>query len=335
MNMTSIGDLAQSLMLRHKSVELKQTISTLTEELNTGQVSDVSKRLGNDFSYLSDIERNLSRLGGFSVATNEAKIFAGAAQTGLGHLHDMASSLSSALLSTSTTTLSPAIENLSGQARDSLDSAISVLNGSVAGRSLFGGTATDQVPLMGADVMLAALTPLVAGLTTAADVETAIRDWFADPGGFKAVMYQGSDDTLAPLQIGPGQQVNMTLKADDAAFGDILGDLALAALAADPALGFDKGLQMDLLLSSGGALLKSQDNLTQVRADLGFAEARIEEAATRNVSAQTSLELTRNSLLEADPFETAIRLEEAQFQLETLYTVTVRSSQLSLLNFMR
>lgn len=335
MNITSIGDLAQTLMLRHRSVELKQTISTLTDELNSGHVSDVSKRLGNDFSYLSDIERNLTRLGGFTVATNEAKLFADAAQTRLERLHDMSSELSSSLVSASPAELPIVIENLGNQAKGNLELVISALNGSVAGRSLFAGTATDRTPLATADVMLAELVPLVTGLTSAADVETAVRDWFSDPGGFEAVMYQGSDDTLSPIQIGPGQQVNMSLKADDPAFRDTLGNFALVALAGDTALGFDKGVQNDLFRGAGAALVGSQNKLTQVQADLGFAEARIEESATRNASARTGLEYAKNSLLEADPFEAAIRLKEAQFQLESLYTVTVRSSKLSLLNFMR
>jgi flagellar hook-associated protein 3 FlgL len=335
MNMTSIGDLAQNLMLRHRSVELKQTISTLSQELSSGQVSDVSARLGDDFSYLSDINRNLARLDGYAIASSEAAYFANASQLSLERLHDLSSSLSSTMLSNTPSGLHPVGQNIGAQARSGLESAISALNASAGGRSLFAGTATDQKPLASADVMMAELEILVAGLGSAAAVETAVTDWFADPAGFKAVMYRGSDDTLAPIQIGSGEEVSLSLKADDEVFRDVMRNLALAALAGDQTIGLDKSTQADLFELAGVGLLGNNDRLTGVRADLGFAEARIEESGIRNASARTGLEYARNALLEADPFETAVKLEEAQFQLESLYTVTVRSSQLSLLNFLR
>ena len=335
MNITSIGDLAQSLILRHRSAELKNNIETLSQELSSGRVSDVSKRVGNDFSYLSDIERNLTRLGGFSIATSEARLFTDAAQVNLERIQKNATDLSSALISSSSSALNVVGTNLGVQAKDGLAATITSLNSTAGGRSLFAGTATDRTPLDTADAMLSALEPLVTGLTTAADVQTAVDDWFSDPAGFKAVMYSGSDHTLAPMQIGPGQEVDLPLKADDAAFRDVMSKMALAALAGDPGLGFGTGMQADLFRSAAGGLAAGNDRLTGVRADLGFAEARIEEAAARNETAKTSLQYARNSLLEADPFETATRLEEAQFHLESLYAVTVRSSKLSLLNFMR
>ena len=70
-------------------------------------------------------------------------------------------------------------------------------------------------------------------------------------------------------------------------------------------------------------------------ARVGVAEARIEQAATRNNAARTSLEYSRNKLIAADPYETAAQLQTVQFQLESLYSVTVRNANLSLVNFLR
>jgi len=88
-----------------------------------------------------------------------------------------------------------------------------------------------------------------------------------------------------------------------------------------------------LMRTSGVALIGVQQDLTGVRGALGAAEARIETIQTRNASERTALELARNQLLAADPFETATRLEEVQFQLQALYTVTARMGDLSLVNF--
>ena len=60
----------------------------------------------------------------------------------------------------------------------------------------------------------------------------------------------------------------------------------------------------------------------------------MELISARNEAEETSLEFARNSLLAADPFETATELENVQFYLQSLYTVTARNSQLNLVNFL-
>lgn len=89
-----------------------------------------------------------------------------------------------------------------------------------------------------------------------------------------------------------------------------------------------------MLMSSGEDLLTSQGALTAVRADLGYAESRLDESKVRLSAERASFEMSRNELLGVDPYETATRLEAVQFQLESLYTVTARLSQLSLVRYL-
>ncbi|MFK7751760.1 MAG: flagellin [Sedimentitalea sp.] len=335
MNLTSIGDLAQNMMLRTRSTQLKQSIERLTQELSTGQTTDVVSRVGGDLAYLADIERNLGRLDSFSLAATEASVFTSHAQSNLERLHDASSSLSSSLLATAPSNLPSVRSNLAHQARSDLEVIMGSLNASVAGRSIFGGIATDRAPLGTSDDLLNALSAELSGLTSATDIEQAASDWFDDPAGFSASLYSGSSQNLAGIQVGSGQVVSVTIKANDSAFRDLIKSVSLAALATDPALGLDSETQNEILQSSGQALLGSQNDITSLRADLGFTEARIEEAMARNEAARTSLEFAKSSLLDVDPFETATRLENVQFQLESLYSVTVRTSRLSLLSFLR
>lgn len=335
MSMTSIGDMAQSLMLRTRSTQIKQSIATLTEELSTGQTTDITGRLGGDFSYLADIDRNLARLNGYSVAASEAALFSASSQAGLERLHDLTSGLSASLLSVSLSNLDPVKDNVALQAKSNLDSAISALNGSAGGRSLFAGTATDTAPLNSAQTLLDELKTVLTGLGTAPAIKQAAQDWFDDPAGFRAAMYVGADESLSPVAVGPGQQARMWMKADDPEFRDVLRNMAVTALMTDPDLGLDLATQNELVFNSAEGLLASQDRIAGLQADLGFAQARIEEASTRNASARVGLEYARSELLEADPFETATRLQDVQFQLESLYSVTVRNARLSLLSFMK
>ena len=328
MNLTSIGDLASSLMMRTRSTALKEVIATLTDELASGQVADITTRLGGDFAYLADIDRNLARLDGYAVATTEA------AQVNLDRVQSLTVKLSEDLLATTPTHIGSTRVHNADRARTDLDSILGALNGTVAGRTIFGGIQTDRAPLGTTDDLLAGLSAAVAGLTDPGDIRTAAQAWFDDPAGFKAAMYAGSDTPLAPIRIASGQQVEMTLRADDAAFRDVLMNVALVAVSTDAGLALDGDTQNALMVGSGQALLGLQEDVTAHRADLGFAQARIEENAARNEAARSSLDLARRQMLNADPFDTAIRLEETQFQLESLYAATARTARLSLMNYL-
>lgn len=335
MNLTSIGDLSRNLLQRTRSTAIKQDLQRLTQELSTGQVTDVNNRLGGDFAYLTDIDRNLARLRGFHVTATEAGLFTDAAQNSLDRLQSVTSELGNDLLSTVPTHVTTLREHNASRAMGDLDIALSMLNGHVAGRSIFGGIQTDISPLRDAETLLTNLHAEIAGLTDPNDIRLAAQTWFDDPAGFNAVMYQGSNTDLADISVSPDHTVSMTLKANDQDFRDILRNIALTALSTDPTLALSGDTQNNLMQRAGEELLNGQDQLASLRADIGVAQARIEEATVRISVERTSFEHARNVLLEADPFETASRIEEAQFQLESLYAVTVRNSQLSLLNFLK
>ncbi|AZV80110.1 flagellar biosynthesis protein FlgL [Parasedimentitalea marina] len=334
MSITSFGDMAHSVFLRSRTAELKESLATLTDELSTGQASDLSVKLGGDYTYLMDIDRSISLLESFEVATTESSFFASSAQMLIANIGENASSLSNDILATTGTTNEDNIDLLSSQSRLYLEETIQSLNAQVAGRSLFAGTATTVVPLAGVDTLMSSLVTEVSGLTTAADIMTAVKDWFDDPTGFDTVMYQGSTTSMGSVSIGPNEQVNIALRADDEDFKQAMQSFAIGALATESGLSLAIDITSDLISGTGGELLDTNNRLISVQADLGFTEARIEEAAVRNAATATSLSITRNELTQADPFETATRLEETQYQLEALYTVTARSNQLSLLSFM-
>lgn len=175
----------------------------------------------------------------------------------------------------------------------------------------------------------------MTGLTTVSDIRQAAENWFNDPTGFDAVIYQGSGTALAPMQISENESVRIPVTATDPALKDALRDIAVAAVVSNDALNLPPALRTSLFTQLGVDLANTQNDVVNLRAQVGSAEARIEQAATRNSAAQTSLEYSRNKLIAADPYETAAQLQTVQFQLESLYTVTVRNANLSLVNFLR
>ena len=71
-----------------------------------------------------------------------------------------------------------------------------------------------------------------------------------------------------------------------------------------------------------------------MQADLGFATERLTDQADRNRSEFTALEYARGTLISADPYETAVELQNVQSRLDSFYTVLARSSGLSLVNYL-
>lgn len=336
MPLTSLGDLSQSFMLRRQNLQMRQDVNRLSEELTKGQAADPSRHLSGDFSYLSDIERSLGLLKGYRTSVREAAVFTSAMQTSLETIQNAATTLAGSVLDTASSGL-PSAQSLGARAAvQAFSQIVSSLNVQVAGRSLFAGIATDQPALADVETLLASLQSAVSGQVSADAIRASVDAWFDDPsGGFESHGYLGSTTSLAPYRLDQTGSVNLDLRADSPALKEVLKFVALSALAEDATTALPELGRKDLLRQAGEGLLASQDKLTALRADLGFAEARIEEGSVRLSSERSALELARNSLLAVDPFETAVKLQAAQAQLESLYAVTVRLSRLSLAEFMR
>ncbi len=137
MTLNSIGDLAQSHLLRRQNGDLKAKMATLIEELSTGRASDVSRHLSGSYSYLADIDRNLTLLDGYETATSEANTLTRSMQDALEGFQTVAGDLGAALISTAGSNLAQLAESVSARAGGDLQIMLDKLNTSVAGRFLF------------------------------------------------------------------------------------------------------------------------------------------------------------------------------------------------------
>ncbi|MEO9820405.1 MAG: flagellin [Paracoccaceae bacterium] len=331
----TLGDFAQSFMLQRRGVSLRAELTKLSEELATGQVSDVRDVLAGNVSFLADMEHDIRILDAYRIAGLEAESYTNAMQLSLEGIQTAVGDLATSIIAGSVTQTATSIEQNSFQARNSLESMMAKLNGDVGGRSLFAGAATKTAPVEDADTMLNTLEFLIAGAATPADARLAAETWFNDPSGFAATIYKGSTENLSPFLVGDGENVAVNVRADHEALRDTLMNVALTTLASSNALSFNSSQRAELQRDSGIALQSNLEDLTIVRAQIGTAEARLDAIETKNAAEKTSLEMARNDLLGVDPFETATKLEDVQFRLQSIYAVTARLSDLSLVNFIQ
>lgn len=336
MALVSLGDMAQSFLLRSHNARLKGDLLRQSQELSTGRVQDVGRRVGGDFSQLAGLERSLARIDAFSLATREATVLTEAMQSALGSISDQATSLAPDLMTAAQAGQPSHVDAIGAEARSRFETTLSRLNTRVGDRSLFAGTTTNAPAVAdGATIMAALVTAIgAAGATTADDVAQAVSDWFDDPAGFETIGYLGSNQSLSPLTIGEGVRVSIGARADDQGLRGTLKALATAAVLDEGILPGDTAARAALASRAGEDLLSAQGDWSALQARLGVAQERIASAQTRNTAEQSALQMARNDLLSIDPFDTATELQTTQTQLETLYSITARLTRLSLTDYL-
>lgn len=334
-NGISFGDLAQSFTLQRRGADLKAEMERLNKELVTGQVSDPKSVLAGNVSYLSDIENDLRLLDSYRVVTTEAQTFTDSMQNALDRIQSVSTDYSQNLLAVANNAVSPVLDQYAVDARAQLETVVSSLNTTVGGRTIFAGTATNRAAIQDVETIISAVQVAVTGAASIDDIFAAADAWFADPAGYTATLYNGAANSLTPFRVGDGETVAVPYTADETELREVIKGLSLAALAGQGGLGFTAEGQREFMTRVGTNLLTAQSGLTAVRADVGASQERIDQIASRNAAEALSLDYAKGALLSADPFETATKLEEVQFQLQSLYTVTARMSDLTLVNFIR
>lgn len=336
MALTSIGDMAQHFLSLRQGVAIRQRLATLTGEMATGTVADPVAHLGGRSDRLADIERRIALGKAGAEATAALGQRLETAQVALGQIEALRTQHSADLIATPVSAVPVTIAGGAARAEGAFAAAISALNARHGGEYLFSGAASDTPSLAAAADILSALRTATAGATDPADLSARVRSFFSDPGGgFETMGYLGDAGPAATRQIDGESRITLGPRADDPAIREVLGAFALAAVAADAALGFSDTDRADLLRQAGTDLVASAEPLTGARAALGAAQEDVETATARQSAALSAARIMRNDLVSADPAETATLLKQVQTQLETHYTLTARLSGLTLAGYLR
>lgn len=334
MPIVSIGDMSQHFMSLKNSGAIKSDLARLGQELSTGKVADIATHLGGDTRKFSGISHSLNVLGAYQNVAKETAITLDQMQIALSRVDLGRAETADTLLLVSGQSQSHQIEHAAGIAKLAFGDIVNALNGQFAGRSLFGGAEVNQPPLVDAKIMLSDILATIGGATTTDAVIQAVDTWFDDPAaGFATVAYQGDVGAVPSRLIGESQKIEMDVRADDPAMRELLKASALGAIISDLATNLTVRDQGDLLQIAGIDLLAASAPTAQLGARIGSLQAAVVTGQARLESERSMLSIAQNNMENADPFETATRLEAVQTQLETHFTVTARLSQLSLVEY--
>lgn len=330
------GDNARLLSFRQDSTRLRETLDRLGSELSTGRKADLSAALGSDMPGFSHIHRSLRLNESFLTGLGNAAMMASARQDTLDRLAAELDGAGPELLTVIGTGQASSLQISLADAPDRFDSAVMAMNTAINDQFLFSGDTPDQPALADPDVILDELRLLV---DAAPDAATAIADidaWFQDVGGgYETVAALGSASGGADVFLGQGRRIDAAVTVFDSGVRTALSGLAIAALVAEGTVTPDPGARFDMATAAAQRMLRSETDLVDTRARLGVAEGRIEAARVQAEATRATLQMEETRLTAADPYATATEIESVSQQMESLFLLTSRLSNLSLSNYLR
>jgi flagellar hook-associated protein 3 FlgL len=336
MNYGSLSDLGQNMMLRRQGSGLKTTLARLTNELTTGERQNLGSHVRGDFSPLAGLERSLKRLDGFALARADMQLRVSGVQTSLSAMQDAIATFGTDLTAAASLEQPDVLDAKLASAPGRLSQVVSYLNTQVSGQFLFSGIATGQAPLIKADELMSYVRGIATSATDVSDFTTQVSAWFQDSGGgFETLAYGGSDQSRSGIAISEAQRIELPFKADNQTFRAMLQDLAVAAVISEGTIAVSDAEKRSVLSQAGQGLIASEQALIGMQRDTGMSESLLTEAEVAGRIEQGILETARSKITSADPYETASALEAVQLQIETLYVLTARTSQLRLSDYLR
>jgi flagellar hook-associated protein 3 FlgL len=335
MPFNSIGDLASSLMLSQANVQAKKNLMRLSTELTTGVTTDVSGVLRNDLSPQLGWERDIASATVLDKTLTEALVKVQTRQAVLTSISDNAIAFANDLSLSLNSNVDSASSAVPSSAEGRLSQVLSELNTQFAGGWLFSGTSSNAPSVAPAGDIISAIKTIVTGASTASEVEARVQNWMDDPvSGYDTFAYLGSDQQPSPLRLSGERTLCENTKANDPAIKQTVQNLMLAVISTDAALGIPSDSRSSLLISASEGLRSAESKLTIMRANLGFVESELTKEKVQVGAEIATAEMLRAKMLSVDPYETASKLQAAELQLEKIYTVTARSAQMSLLEYL-
>ncbi|EPX77356.1 flagellar hook-associated protein FlgL [Litoreibacter arenae] len=336
MNYGSLSDLGQNMMLRRQGAGLKTSLSTLTTELTTGRRENVSDYVRGDFGPLAALERSVKRLDGFALGRDALSLRVTGVQTSLGAMQDTVATFGTDLIGAASLEQPGVLDAKLANAPERFNQVVSYLNAQVSGQYLFSGVASDRKPLPDGAELLTHIRNIAMTATDASDFVTQVNSWFDDSGGgFDTLAYNGAAQAQSGVAISEAHTIGLPVKADDGAIRSMLRDLAIAAVVSEGTLPMSDMEKRAVLSSVGEGLIASEQALISMRRDTGVTEQLLSEADVAGRVERGLLDGAISKITSADPYETASALEAVQHQIETLYVLTARTSQLRLSDYLR
>jgi flagellar hook-associated protein 3 FlgL len=349
MKTTNISTLAISEATRLSRTKLQARLAVGQKEATTGRLADVGQSLGYMAGRTVSLRQELDRLNTFKDTNSVASSRLQLTQTTLEAAAESAQAFIDSLIVARSTAAGAGVAV--ADARAKLITLTGQMNTAANGAFIYAGVNTDVKPLT--DYFetptpanrQAVATEFVTAFgvaqsapgvetITGADMQTFLDGAFAalfDPANWTTTWSAASDQNIT-TRISTNELIETSTNANAepirmlASAYTMVADLGIEDLNEEAYQAVvDKAIAV-----TGEAIGK----LTTLRAALGTAEERINNANER-MSIQSKIMEEHINLLEGvDPFEASSRVSALLTQVETAYALTARLQRLSLINYL-
>lgn len=334
----TVSGLPTALAFRNMSriiTDLKQQSQVARFETVTGRTFDLNAATDGNVGLVQQLEKAYADVLDYRSAISTARTRANVAAAGLDVAVGSAGTIASELIAALGVGDATIVDQTANVARRELDSVFAGLGVNVGGRYIFSGADVSTPPLASADTLIADVQAIALAATSAAEFQTNLDLYFDDPaGGFATNIYLGSLNDASTVEITEGERINVQPRADDPALKSMMKQLAAISVK-DALAGLGATEQAAALQTAAEGLVGAEEQVIQLRADLGFQQERLDFMSTRNESEETAIFESLQAIVGVDEFEAATRLEVTENVLNIAFEATARLSQLSLVNYIR
>lgn len=149
-----VPSLLQSLTVRDQITSMRQQLMTAQTQLATGKRATTHAGLGVDASLVLNLRNDMRVQEGYMRTIDQTQLRLTTIQQSLSRIDNMASEMRTASLTSGYETLDGNQTQLQYTARERLEETLAVLNTDIGGRYLFGGAATQSLPVEMADRLM-------------------------------------------------------------------------------------------------------------------------------------------------------------------------------------
>jgi flagellin-like hook-associated protein FlgL len=349
--MSTVGSLAQSLLVRNNISSIQDQLNTLQQQVSSGLKTDNYGGLGAQATLDINLRNQVDRLNTYNTDITSLQTRTGIVDQTLNAVHDSTLNMRSVVIQN--------LNNASGNntiiqaAQQAIADITNKLQANVDGRYLFAGTKIDQPPMVADSTILPQIQALIVNPSsppgapgvlqqtpTPANIPAAIQ---AAVSGFFATStnYYAGGSAYPGSHIDDGVTVNTSITGNDPAVTQLLTGLyTIASLpqpvpdpATPPSLGqsdFNTTVQ-----NASNMISSALSGLETLIAQNGTSQKLLDTTQQNHAATLTLVKGQVDDIENVDMAEASTRVTQLQTQLQASYELTALLKDLSLTNFLK
>ncbi|MEF2071740.1 flagellar hook-associated family protein [Consotaella aegiceratis] len=347
----SISTLSLISAQRTTILRTQEQLAKAETEVTTGRYADVGATLGATTGQSVTLRVELSSVENQLTSNTLIGLRLDSMQDVLSGLQTTADDMASVLITGQADQVD--ISTLVTQAQASLEQLFGALNTTSNGQYLFAGTNGSEQPIKYSDLedyegsaASSAFSDAITNykltnpdfdLSTATAEEmqdfldTAVSTLFSDDSSWSDLWSNANSETVTN-KITSSESIDVSANANLDVFRNLVQGYAM--LSELGSMDLSDEARATLITEASSLVNSGVSGLTELQADIGLRQERLEAANGRLESKQTVIEASISNLEDVDVYEASTRVTMLTTQLEAAYSLTAKLQDLSLLNYL-